>query len=223
MNVDSDHVREIEEAVSAEGEPRLIVPSMEVIPSDPRIPSAWIQLLKEVDVIEHVTGNLWKDAIEYLPKVVSALERKLQGVGILLTNTTSPSLVYLFVKRGELFARRGFLPIEDLPEGIRQLPIDLLPVYRIHDGWVDFFSADTGPLRTKDWNVVGESIRGAGDGFLEVFTTGATALGFDLSEDPAEPKIIWSDGDVESIDNFWGRLDEWIAGELHEMDDRSTQ
>ena len=46
-------------------------------------------------------------------------------------------------------------------------------------------------------------------------------MGFDLSEHPAGSYIIWSDEDVEPIDDFFGRLDSWMADQLREMD-RST-
>jgi hypothetical protein len=223
MKPDSDDVREIEEAVSAEGEPRFIAAPAEVIPLESEFPFAWVQLLKSADLNEHAISSVWNDAVEYMPKVVSEMCRKVQSVGLLLTKTMPPSLVYLFLKNGELFARRGFLPVDHLPEISQKLPVDLLSVYRIHNGWLDLFSGDTGPSRTEDWNVIGESRRGAGDGFLEVFATGTSALGFDLSENPAEPNVIWSDGDVELVDDFWSRLDEWIAAELRGMDDRDTQ
>jgi len=130
--------------------------------------------------------------------------------------------MYIFTKQGEIFARRGYLPIEKLPPVSGQLPIDLSIVYLIHNGWVDLFSGDTGPLPTEEWQVLGRSNADGQDGFLEVFSTGGNAMGFDIAESPAKSYIIWSDEDVDPVDDFWSRLDSWMADGLGGMDRNST-
>jgi hypothetical protein len=167
---------------------------------------------------KQVTNLLWSRGAQVLPQVVAAIQERLQAVGILVTDAKPPSLVYVFTKKGEVFARRGYPASASLPAVNKQLSVDLSIIYAIHDGWVNLFSADTGPLPTEAWEILGKSQPDAQDGFLKVFSTGGNAMGFDLSEHPAGSYIIWSDEDVEKVDDFWGQLDSWMSRGLQEMD-----
>ena len=174
------------------------------------------------DAHRQAASLLWPSAARALNRVVTAMGETLQAVGLLTTEIKRPSLVYIFTKRGEVFARRGYLPSENLPPLSSKLSVDLSVFYRIHDGWVDFFSGDTGPLPVEEWQVLGKSETDTEQGFLEVFTAGGNGIGFDLSEDPSGSYMISSDEDVTPVDDFWGKLDSWISAELQEMD-RSTE
>ena len=221
MKIDNGQLSELVTQVNGEGNPHLLLAPTSSIPTNLSIPSSWVDLLLRADAHRHVTEVLWTNASSVLPKTVAAVEEKLQALAILATDTRSPSLIYIFTKSGEIFARRGYIPAKQLPMFTKRLPVDLSAVYGIHNGWIDVFSGDTGFLPIEEWNLLGESSIGTQDGFLEVFVTGGSSLGFDLSESPSKSYVVWSDEDVEEAFNFWGRLDSWMACSFDDMDPNS--
>ena len=166
--------------------------------------------------------QIWGPLRSCIPQTVDVVTTKLRGLAALVTDAQPPSLVYLFSQDDETFAHRGYAPASSLPEISRHLPVSLIEFYEVHDGWVDLFSGDMGLLPTGDWQVIGRE-EGVSDGFLELFLHGGSALGFDLDNSPPTACILWSDGNVENVDDFWGRLDRWIALNLEDMDDNDTE
>lgn len=218
MRFDSGQLTELIDQTRWERSPQLLLAPIMALPSGHILPHVWRELLMQQDAHKQVARLLWTGVADVLPRVVATIEEKLQAVGLLTTELKGSSLVYIFSKSGEIFARRGYLPVEKLPTVSSRLSIDLSAIYRIHNGWVDLFSADTGPLPVEEWQVLGLSQSDRQEGFLEVFTAGGNALGFDLSEDPAGSYLVSADEDVSRVDDFFWRLDSWISGELQEMD-----
>lgn len=221
MRIDETHLSELLDNVTSEGNPRLLVAPVAI--SEIRVvPMIWQELLTSPNADRLITRTLWAPVAQLLPKTVASIENKLRGLAILSTEKKRPSLIYLFTKEGDFFARRGYPPVTQLPEISRKLSVDISPLYDIHDGWVDFFSGDGGTMPINEWQVLGESAPGRRDGFLEVYSTGGSSLGFDLSESPASPYAIWSEGDVEPLESWWNKLDQRLANNLEPFDDRLT-
>ena len=218
MRNETQVVAELTEAVRAEGNPRLFLAPVSPLPAGVLVPRAWQQLLMDQNAHKQTTNLLWHRGAQVLPQLVASIHDRLQSVGLMVTDGKPPSLVYVFTKNGEAFARRGYPATASLPALSKQLSVDMSIIYAIHDGWVNLFSADTGPLPTEEWEILGKSQPDAQDGFLKVFSTGGNAMGFDLSEHPAGSYIIWSEGEVERVDDFWGRLDSWLSRGLQKMD-----
>lgn len=218
MLIDLKQVARLTQAVAEEGNPRMFFAPLPVLPTGLVLPRAWQDLLVQDNPHKQVLNLLWTSGAQVLPRVVATLRETLQAVTLLITDLNRPSLIYIFTKKGRVFARRGYPSVESLPPVNKQLSVDLSPIYSVHDGWVDIFSADTGPLPVDQWEILGSSQPNVQDGFLRVFRTGGNAMGFDLTEHPAGSYIIWSDGEVEEVEDFWEELDSWISGQLEEMD-----
>jgi hypothetical protein len=208
--------------VVSEESPDLLLAPLRALPPSLALPQAWHDLLKLDDAHRQAAKLVWAGTEGKLPQLLGALEKKLQAIGLLITATKKPSLLYIFTKENELFAWRGYLPSEHLISVCGQLSVDLSAIYRVHDGWVDLFSGDTGFLPIEQWRILGQSQVDGVEGFLEIFSAGGNGMGFDLNERPAKPYVVWSDEDVEPIIDFWGRLDSWLSGELDDMDHNTT-
>jgi hypothetical protein len=138
------------------------------------------------------------------------------GFAILTTAARQPSLLYLLGKGRDLLAQRGFWPASMLPDVAKQLPVDLLPFYRLHDGWVSVFGGEDGPLPSPEWKIIGR----APDinGFLQIYANGAQGLGFDLDGTPATPVAIDADEpEVEELEDFWADLDDRLSGTMRSL------
>jgi hypothetical protein len=218
MHFDKDQLTKFMERLKVEGNPQIFLSPVESMPANLVLPRAWSDLLVMEDAHRSVVKSLWSEGAEVLPTLTSAIERSVQAVGLLVTDLKEASLIYVFTKGDSIFARRGFLPCSTLPPINSQLSPDLSTIYRIHNGWIDLMSYDTGPLPTDQWYTVGNSQPSLRDGLLIVFRTGGNVMGFDLSERPANPYILWSGGKVEKVDDFWEELDSWLSIGIEKMD-----
>jgi hypothetical protein len=217
MPFDHGELTDLITQIAVEGDPRILMAPIDEASLRSAIPEQWRVLLTERQSHLRTADLLWRPAESILPRLIGVLRETLQGVGLITTNRRNASLLYVFTKEGELFARRGFPPIDKLPSVSGVLPVNLLDFYQIHNGWVDLFSGDTGLLPLDEWQIVGRE-NGDGQGFLEIFTTGGNGMGFDLGETPPTPYIIWSDEDIERVEDFWSRVDSWLATGLQSMD-----
>jgi hypothetical protein len=216
MLIQPEQVAELLEQVSHEGYAQIQWAPLSTMPNGLQIPQTWRELLVRDDAAEQITAALWTSAQAVLPAIIAQLRRVTQAVGLLTTDRGRPSLIYAFTKDGEIFARRGFVPNAHMPPIHKNFAIDLSPFYRVHDGWIDLFSGDTGFLPMSEWQTIGTD--GENNGFLEVFVAGGNSIGFDLSERPAGSYVLWADEDVARLDDFWAKIDLWISDELKEMD-----
>jgi hypothetical protein len=203
--------------VAEEGDPQLLLPPLDELPVRGDIPASWARILATPNAHEHVLSELWDPVRAMMPRTLDALEKNLSGVALLLTASRPPSLLYLFGLESSFYAHRGFAPTTTLPDPGVRLSADLLPFYRLHDGWVDFFSGDFGLTPSAQWRRIGAGDDGTG-GFLAVFSSGSAALGFDVDEDGGKAYTLWpGDEEVEEVPDFWAALDEWLAEQLEEI------
>lgn len=136
----------------------------------------------------------------------------MHGLAVLHTRERGASLVYFFRKKnGNFTLQRGFPPAGVLPEVASRFPIDLSPLYSVHDGLVDFCSFDGGPIPSAEWR----SLAAADDSnatLVVVAQDGARSFGFDVSGNPARSYEIQPDEDeVAAIADPWAFLDELMA------------
>jgi hypothetical protein len=210
MKYDKEAISDLLEQVEQEGNPKIFPDLVEALKVIQYLPPSW-EVLRNVNQSRRQTiDTLWGNLADKLPLTLKMLERKLVGFGVLVTDSAQPSLLYFFDEGRDLMARRGFWPITDLPEVSKNLTTDISSFYFLHDGWVNVFSGEGGPLPTHQWKIRGKT-QGV-KGFLEVYTKGSQALGFDLDEQPARAfSMDTDDDDVEPVESFWLDLDERLA------------
>jgi hypothetical protein len=206
------------DAVAAEGDVRFWLPT-----DDPSvantIPKGWLEGLKADSEPGAFVRRCWQPLQDRLPRTVELLARHTDGILLLTTASRPPSLVYCFGTDRQLFAQRGFVPCTDeaiRTLGERRLPVDLAPLYRVHDGFVDFFSSDGGPLPLDAWRLVRHPDGDGGD-LLEFYVNGSNSAGFEKSD----PVHAWyldpDDEEVVRIDDLWSWLDEMLAVSLEDL------
>jgi len=215
---DEEAIADFLEQVEGEGGARIHLQLEHALLALPSVPAAW-QILAKPDVNRHAALDaLWAGVSAKLPATLKMLKRKVVGFALLTTRSRQPSLLYLFDEGRDLMAMRGGWPVEELPTVGHGLAVDLGDLYRIHDGWVNIFGGEGGPLPSDDWR-----IRGAAPGvrgFLEVYANGSQALGFDLDEQPAGAYAMdTDDNEVEAVRDFWADLDERLAAGLRAFPD----
>jgi hypothetical protein len=217
MTYDDDAITDMLEEVDREGHPKIQVDLAKALSAVASLPPAWEPLRATADR-KQALAALWQPVADKLPRTVQMLQRKLAGFAILTTDAVPMSLLYLLDEGRDLMAFRGFPPVATLPEAARALSVDLSPLYRLHDGWVNLFSGEDGPAPSGQWKVRGQA-KGV-KGFLEVFSKGSQALGFDLDDAPAKAFSMDTDDDeVEAVADFWAELDERLAMDLKAFPD----
>jgi hypothetical protein len=75
-------------------------------------------------------------------------------VGLLSTEDVPASLIYFFRDGDYLFAYRGRPPLSERQLRDAKVPQEFLDFYRIHDGWVLYYSEDGGPAPHGEWSSV---------------------------------------------------------------------
>lgn len=160
---------------------------------------------------------LWAGVETLLPRTCAVFRAKCDGLALLQTQMHAMSLVYIFDADGMVSARRGFAPASSLPPMAAQLPLDLQAFYNLHDGLVHLASHDGGPMPSMQWRVTADPATNA-PGFLTLAMNGPDALGFDLTQHPAQAMAIYPDEeDVALIADAWACLDDWLAGPLEDL------
>ncbi|HEX6842554.1 MAG TPA: hypothetical protein VF113_13545 [Stellaceae bacterium] len=216
---DSEAIELLLENVAAEEDARLIFQG-EQGATAAGLPQAWIDMLTKPGKPAEFIDRWWAPVRDRLPATIGLLKQKTSSIGLLTTRQSPASLVYCFGTDKSLFANRGFMPVRDYAQAVRgrELPLDLSALYRIHDGWVDFFSSDDGLLPIGKWHVLGG--KGGVPPFLEVYLSGSTSMGFDIASRPARAHALLPDEDtVEPVGDVWAWLDEALANNLEDLDD----
>jgi hypothetical protein len=131
-----------------------------------------------------------------------------------------PLLLYVFRQSDDVLGQLGRMPTsfvgaQEIPESVRQLVGDF---YSIHDGWVDLYSGDGGPLPVPEWHAV-RPVEGSGPGLLVTYADGGHFVGFSVEEGALISYALWPDDeDVERLESFWRHVDEKIAAGLEDCD-----
>jgi hypothetical protein len=216
MTYDKEAIADLLEQVAQEGDPKLYTSLEEGLAAIPALPPAWEPLRRASEGRRETLNALWSEVGGTLPKTLKMLERKVAGFAILTTAARQPSLLYLLGKGRDLLAQRGFWPTSKLPAVAKKLPIDLLPFYQLHDGWVSVFGGEDGPLPSGEWRIIGQApdIKG----FLQIYANGAQGVGFDLDGTPPTPVAIDADEpDVEELEDFWSDLDDRLSATMRSL------
>ncbi|GAB3772165.1 hypothetical protein GCM10028796_42290 [Ramlibacter monticola] len=210
-----DTFRDLTRFVEWEGE-------VEWLPADAasaarlELPPHWAAALGRDTVRRRVTA-LWSPLAELLPRTSSVFAAKVSELALLRTLEHGFSLVYLFDVGSDLAARRGFAPVEALPPEAARFPVDLLPLYRLHDGLVHMMSYDGGPLRAREWRSLADPSSGVVS-LVKIATDGGDAFGFDISETAAVAYAIRPDDEeVEPVADPWAFLDDLMASRIEDL------
>lgn len=209
-----------------EGEPELSIGPLSSVPAI--VPAEWTQVLTTHDY-RAAAAKLWRPMEDRLPRVCLALRERLQGVGLLSTEEISASLIYFFSDGDYLFAYRGRLPLSEGKLSKSHLTEDFLDFYRIHDGWVLYYSEDCGPTPSTEWvplsslwtEVAWKLPPGdaSPDKLITVYRDGdELAFAYDVSTSPALPLRCRNDGTADVLLDMWAAVDREIAEFLEELD-----
>src|SRR5687767_10682447 len=115
------------------------------------MPAQWQRALgMSVSIAQRIV-TLWSGLEPLLPRTIMAFAEKACGLCLLRTRQRGLSLVYVFNNADTLTAYRGFMPLHALPPIASQFPVNLTPLYGLHDGLVHFMSHDAGPLPVSQW------------------------------------------------------------------------
>lgn len=175
------------------------------------VPSAWLEALTGPATISEQILALWRPLTKLMPRTRTAYAAHCVALVVVQTAAHPLSLLYCFDMGTRWSARRGFTPGGRLPEVASRFPVDLSPLYALHDGLVHAASGQAGPLPMARWNAIPDR---QGGELIEVLSEGGRGLGFDLSVDPV--RSYWLDADSQSdpvreVEDPWAFMDGFMA------------
>ena len=178
------------------------------------VPSAWLEALAGPATISEEILTLWKPLAKLMPRTRTAYATHCVALVVVQTASHPLSLLYCFDMGTRWSARRGFPPGGPLPEVAHRFPVDLSPLYALHDGLVHVASGQAGPLPMARWNAIPDQ---RGGELIEFLSEGGRGLGFDMSVDPV--RSYWLDADsekdpVREVEDAWAFMDEFMASWL---------
>ena len=178
-----------------------------------RMPANWVAALGCSTANEAIAELGWLKVEKFMPQTVSALCKKLAGLGVMIPQDGDASLLYFFLIDGEVSVFEGLLPAH-LSASDQPRPSDVRVFQSVHDGWFDFFSGDVGPMPEEEWPVIGAS-RSDGATLIGVASKGSALAGFEPGEAGMPPRVLWpDDGSVEIPKSLFATIDEWVAAAL---------
>ena len=175
------------------------------------VPAGWVERMSRALPAVELTAQLWQPLRAVLPRTADRFTR-VHDVAILSTRQPGASLVYLFRSAdGTPTLWRGFAPATVLPPIAARFPIQISTLYSLHDGLVNFYSYDGGPLPCAEWRTLTGS--DTSDASLVVVAQdGSRAFGFDVSASPARAyDVDPGDDDVTPVADPWAFLDDMTA------------
>jgi hypothetical protein len=175
------------------------------------VPEAWHQALTGPATISEQILALWAPLAHSMPRTRKAYAAHCVALVALQTDTQPLSLLYCFDLGTEWMAQRGFLPASQMPDVAQRFPIDLTPLYALHDGLVNIASEEDGPLPSDRWTAIPDN---QGGELIEILSEGGRGLGFDMSVDPV--RAYWLDADsrqdpVREVAEPWVFIDDFMA------------
>ena len=218
MPLERDQIKAVLDTLAPEGNVRLELAPVERVSRN--CPRAWQNLItRETAEIRQSLPTTWGPMANRLPQTVAAWQNILQGVAYLTTDQRPPSLLYFYRRGTEIFAYRGYAPVELSRPETNSLPPAISEVYKVHNGLIDVFSWAMGPLPEVDWHYLSDDPTTPAGSFLVLFNNGGGAsVGFDLSEEPALSYVVWPDDPPNLAPDFWGAIDDWMASGLKGAD-----
>lgn len=176
------------------------------------VPSAWLPALTGPANVNLQIRTLWEPLAQWMPRTRAMYVKHCVALVAVQTDRHSLSLLYCFDLGKSWMAQRGFLPSGPLPEVATRFPVDLRPMYALHNGLVNFATGEDGPLPLTQWSLIPDPPRGGG--LLEVLSEGGRSLGFDIGTNPI--RAFWLDTDdesdpVEEVTDAWAFIDGYLA------------
>lgn len=205
--------------IGDEGKPVVHTPPLDLTTATQLdLPAAWQVALTGPETIPDQVLALWEPLARILPRTRKAYAAHCVALVVVETRQHPLSLLYCFDLGTEWTAQRGFRPTESLPEVADRFPVDLKPLYALHDGLVNISSGEDGPLPIERWNAIPDQ---QGGQLIEVLSEGGRGLGFDLSIDPV--RTYWLDADsqkdpVREIPDAWAYMDGFMASWLERQE-----
>jgi hypothetical protein len=226
MVISDEQHYELIDRVTHEGDPELSVGPFPSVPTD--VPSEWAQLLTSHDQREAI-AQLWRPMADRLPRIYRALQERLWGVALLRTEDIPASLVYFFSDGDDWIPYRGHRPLSGSDLTSSSLPEEFLEFYRIHDGWVHYYSEDAGPMPSAGWSSLSTLWTAvawklppgdiSSEAALAVYRDGdELALAYDTSASPALPLRCRGDGTLDVLLDMWAAIDRETGVFLEELD-----
>ena len=183
------------------------------------VPPAWMEALTGPATISDQILNLWTPLAKVMPRTRLAYAAHAVALVAIQTDTHPLSLLYCFDLGTAWTAQRGFLPGGPLPPIVSRFPVDLGPLYALHDGLVNIASEEDGPMPVEQWRGIPDH---QGGQLMEVLSEGGRGLGFDMSLDPV--RTYWLDADsstdpVREVDDPWAFIDKFMASWLEQQEE----
>jgi hypothetical protein len=211
-------LNELTRYVEWEGDPNWVgVPADPTVLSRTGVGPFWQDLLTAQITMQERVSRLWSGLEKLMPRSRAVFAEKSIGHALLRTRESTFSLVYLFEAAGDLTARRGYLPAAQLPPVSSYFPVDLKPLYGVHDGIINLMSYDGGPLPTRQWKTLVDKDTGEAS-LVKIALDGSEAFGFDISESPCLAYVVRPDEEeVEQVEDVWAFLDDLLASPLEDL------
>jgi len=186
-----------------------------------RVPRAWVDALAAGDADKALAAIGWDAVATIVPRTLEQLRTRLAGLGVLLSRSEAPSLLYFFVIEEEVVAYEGLLPASGVP-GLNDgdVPAELNAMRTLHDGWFDFFGGDTGWLPKAQWREIGANDPD-GRTLIGVSAKGSALVGFEPDAPDFPVRVLWpDDGRVDSPPTLFETIDEWNEAALSDADEQ---
>lgn len=213
-----EDLQELADALEGEGAVHLYRAGDPALAHLPALPPAWQGHLADADRARASVLADWEALQGTLPLTVQALHDTLQTVVLAVTSSVPASLLYVLREGDEILAQRGFLPAQETDwQGVpAMVRAQVQPFYALHNGWVDLFAGDGGPLPVRTWR---RSPSQQGQGLLLTYSQGGHFAGFDLDSPTCQTYGVWpQDGEVDELAEFWPHVDEQMAESLVDCD-----
>ena len=182
-----------------------------------RVPDRWRLALACQGAPEALDILGWGDLAPHLPATLALLRERLAGLGVLLPQSQTPSLLYFYVVAGDVQAFEG-LPAQAPEADALPRPTSVATVQRVHDGWYDSVSGDLGWLPEAQWQVIGQ-LRADDARFIGMASKGSALVGFEAGTPGQPAHVLWPDeGLVESPAGVFDSVDTWAAAALQPAD-----
>ena len=175
-------------------------------------PQNWLPALCGPQNPAEQIRTLWAPLEQWLPRTIDAYAKNCLALAVVRTREAPLSILYCFDLGKTWTAMRGFAPNSALPEVSRAFPVDLTPLYALHNGLVNFASGEDGPLPIERWTLIEDPQRGGG--LLEVLSEGGRGVGFDIGSKPVRCYRIDADDEDEPVTEIadpWAHVDSHLA------------
>ncbi len=188
------------------------------------IPDCWKELVRD----DNLKGNLskyWLVEGTSFDDLAAMLEKKVHQITVAkFRGKNEYALLYFFLQKGKLRTWIGHMPLDKLPVALSNQGIDLIPLYRIHNGFYNLSFGEPGFLPVERIEIYQNKDEPEQKRFLKLFEQGASVMGIDLESEDNHAYIIWSsDEEIEEVDSIWTELDSWLTDIIEEYDDVSEK